>query len=77
MYLALVFSMSARFCAHGARVSPFTTINTVNSDNAMATDKAIRRRDTPTARSAVNSEVAANCPRPINAPITAAIGNKV
>jgi len=75
--LALAFSASAFSCAHGARVSPLTTIIAVSIDIAMATDSAMRRRDRPSARSAVSSEVAASCPSPISAPITAAIGNRV
>lgn len=44
---------------------------------ATTTEADMRLRDTPSARNAVSSEVAASWPRPISAPITAAVGNKV
>ncbi|MCY1432475.1 hypothetical protein D9M71_484750 [compost metagenome] len=69
--------LSERFCAHGASVSPFTTITAVINDNAIATEALSRLRDNPSARSAVSSEVAAIWPRPISAPITAAVGKNV
>ncbi len=58
-------------------VSPLITMLAVSSAIAATTDADMRLRDTPSARSAVSSEVAANWPRPISAPITAAVGNKV
>ena len=37
----------------------------------------VPRRDRPSARSAVSSEVVASWPSPISVPITAAVGNRV
>ncbi|MNI21696.1 hypothetical protein D3C73_752280 [compost metagenome] len=76
-HLALIFSESARFWPQGPRVSALITISPVSNDRAIATDTLRRLRDRPSARSAVSSEVAASWPRPISAPITAAVGNIV
>ena len=43
----------------------------------IATEMLSRRRDRPTARKAINSELAASWPSPISAPITAEVGNMV
>jgi len=75
--LALDFNASARSWPQGPRVSALSTITAVSSDSAIATETLRRLRDSPSARSAVSSEVAASWPRPISAPITAAVGNMV
>ncbi|MNR68988.1 hypothetical protein D3C85_1939130 [compost metagenome] len=49
----------------------------VISDNAIATEALSRLRDSPSARSAVSSDVAASWPSPISEPITAAVGKNV
>ncbi len=74
---ALFFSTSAWRWPHGPRVSPLNTISAVRMPSAAATEMLRRRRDRPSARSAVSSELAANWPRPISEPITAAVGNIV
>ena len=74
---ACAFSWSALRWLHGVSVSPFTTISSVSTASASATAPLNRRRDRPSARSAVSSELAASWPRPIREPTTAAVGNKV
>ena len=74
LVLAASFMRSDCSCPHGARVSPLTTIRVVRIASAAATDRLSRRRDRPSARSAVSSEVAASWPSPISEPITAAYG---
>jgi hypothetical protein len=75
--LALALTASARRWPQGPRVSPLTTISPVSTASDSATAMLSRRRDRPTARSAVSSELAASWPSPISAPITAEVGNRV
>jgi hypothetical protein len=58
-------------------VSMLSTISPVSSTRVIATEALRRRRDRPSARSAMSSELLASCPSPISAPITAAVGNMV
>ena len=66
-----------RSSPQGASASPLATISRVINASGIATDTLSRRRESPSARNAVSSEVAANCPSPSNDPITAAVGNRV
>ena len=71
------FSACARSSPHGASASPLATISRVSSASGIATDTLSRRRDRPSARNAVSSELAASWPSPISDPITAAVGNRL
>ncbi|TWH03613.1 hypothetical protein L613_000800000420 [Pseudoxanthomonas taiwanensis J19] len=77
LVLAASLSWSAWRWPQGARVSPVSTISAVSSTRAAATEIDSRRRDRPSARSAVSSEVPASWPRPSSEPITAAYGKIV